>query len=166
MDSQAFIYTSEELRIAATFCAAELQVSGKIRFSEIGRASFIKFLASAAKSNGASFTPNGAHRRARGLEPRAPPDRILHAMKDMKEFLSSLHLTAWKLGAWPALFSGAQAAISLGWVINFFFSFCRALPERCEIHHNALGSSSEEELGQAKKRKLEGEQSEVAELNK
>ena len=35
VDSQSFIYTSEELRIAATFCAAELQVSSKTRLSDL-----------------------------------------------------------------------------------------------------------------------------------
>ena len=50
--------------------------------------------------------------------------------------------------------------------VSCTLSFCRALPERCEIRHNAPESSSEDELGEAKKRKLEDEQSEEAGLNK
>ena len=84
----------------------------------------------------------------------------------MAEFPSRLHLAAWEPGAWPALLTGTQAAMNLGWVIRYLLSFCRALPERCEIHHNAPGSSSGEEMGEAKRRNLEDEQSEEAELNK
>ena len=89
-DSQAYIYASGELHIAATFCAAELQVSREIRLSELELHIFslaspanelvtglwkgrqlghIKFLASGAKGDGASFALNGAYRRAWGLEP-------------------------------------------------------------------------------------------------
>ena len=87
-------------------------------------------------------------------------------MNDMKEFPSSLHLAAWKLGAWPALLTGTQTAMSLGWIARHLSSFCRALPERCEIRHNMSESLSEEDLGGAENRKLQHEQSEKAELNK
>ena len=84
----------------------------------------------------------------------------------MAEFPPSLHLAAWKLAAWPALSTGTQTAMSLGCVIRYLLSSCRALPERCEFHHNASESSSKEELGEAKKRRVEKEQSQEAELNK
>ena len=145
VNSQALTYTSREPHITATFCAAEPQVSepelhicglassaneliaGWWKGRQLGR---IKFLASAAKRNAASPTLNGAYRRAWGLEPRATLDRALRAIKDMKEFPSSLHVAAWKLGDWPALLTGTQAAMSFGWIVDFLFSFCRASPGR------------------------------------
>ena len=84
----------------------------------------------------------------------------------MAEFPPGLHPAAWKIGAWPALFTGTQTAMSLGWIIRYLFSFCRDLPERCELHHNVTESSSEEELGDAKKRGVEKEQAQEAELGK
>ena len=83
----------------------------------------------------------------------------------MKEFPSSLHLAAWKLGARPTLIAGTQTIMGLGWIIDYVFSFRRALRERCEIHHEVATTSSEEELGEAKKLKLEEAQFEEAELN-
>ena len=72
----------------------------------------------------------------------------------MAEFPSSLHLAAWKIGAWPALMTGTHTTMSLGWIIRYFFDFYRALPEQCEFHHTAEESSSEEELCEAKKHKI------------
>ena len=73
-----------------------------------------KFLASAGTHNGSTFTLNGVFRREWGLEPKASPEHIIRPMKDMARIPSSLRLTAWKLGAWPALFTGTQTAMSLG----------------------------------------------------
>ena len=87
-------------------------------------------------------------------------------MKDMAECPSSLHLAASKIGAWPALTTGAQTTMSLGWIIRYLFDFFRALPEQCEFHHIAEDSSSEEELGEAKKRKIEQDQSQKERSNK
>ena len=84
----------------------------------------------------------------------------------MAEFSSSLHPTARKIRAWPALLTGTQTTMISGWIIRYLFSFRRALPERCEIRHNMSESSSEEDLGGAENRKLQHEQSEKAELNK
>ena len=135
VDSQACTYTSEELRVAATFCAAELQVSRDTQPSELelhvfslassareliagwrkGRQlGLTKFLASAGTHNGASFTLNGVFRREWGLKPKASPEHIIRPMEDMARIPSSLRLTAWRLGAWPALFTGTQTAMSLG----------------------------------------------------
>ena len=87
-------------------------------------------------------------------------------MKDMADFPASLHLAAWKIGAWPALMSATQTTMSLGWIIRYLFDFCRALPERCEFHHDVAESSSEEEIGASKKRKVEKEETPEAEPNK
>ena len=84
----------------------------------------------------------------------------------MKDFPSISHLTAGEHGDWPALLAGAQTTASLGWIIDYLFSFCSALPGRCEFHREVAASSSGEEMGEAKKRKLEESQSEEAELNK
>ena len=186
-DSQAFVYSSEGLHIAAVFCAAELQVSRELKTPDLdfhvfglvasaneliaGRRQgrqlgLIKFLASAAKHNGATFTLSGVFRRASGLEPSASLGRILRAMKDVAGFPPSLHLAAWKIGAWPALMTGAQTTMSLGWIIRYLFDLYRALPEQCEFHHIAEDSSSEEELGEAKKRKIEQDQAQEERSNK
>ena len=120
VDSQAVTYASEELHIAATSCAAEHKASRNVQlpepelhiFSVASSASepipgwwegrqlgLVEFSASAAQSNGASFTLNGAYRRASSLEPRATPARYFQALKDMKDSPTSSHLTAWRLGA-------------------------------------------------------------------
>ena len=75
-------------------------------------------------------------------------------MKDVAEFPSSLHFTAWKIGAWPVLLTGTQTTMSLGRIISSLSDFCRRLRGRCEFHHNAAESSSEAELGGAKNAKL------------
>ena len=62
--------------------------------------------------------------------------------------------------------TGAQATMSLGWFIRYLFDFCRALPERCGFRRNAAESSSEEELGESKKRSVEKEEAPEAEPNK
>ena len=90
--------------------------------------------------------------------PQAPPSDILRAIKDTAEFPSSLHLTAWKLGDWPALTTGAQTTVSLGWIFRYLFDFARALPERCKLHHAVEESSSKEEMEDAKKRKIDQNQ--------
>ena len=126
----------------------------------------IKFLASAAERNGAIFTLNGVARRAWGLEPQASLGHILRALKGVADFTSSLRLTAWAIGAWPALMTGAQTTMSSGWILRHLFDFCRALPERCEFRHNVAESSSEEEMGESKKRNVEGDEAPQAEPNK
>ena len=173
-DSDAFSYSQEDLYMASTFCAAELQASreasthdlelhifglvaaaneliaGWRRDRQLGLA---RFLAAAARRNGAIFSPNGVSRRAWGLGPNAKLEDIVRAIKDLAQFPSSLHLAAWKLGAWPALMAGAQTTISLGWVIRYLFDFARALPGRCEFHRT-LGSSSSGEEELSKKREI------------
>ena len=56
--------------------------------------------------------------------------------------------------------------MSLGWIIRYLFDFFRALPEQCEFHHIAEDSSSEEKLGEAKKRKIEQDQAQEERSNK
>ena len=186
-DTRTFIYTYEELYIAAVFCAAELQVSRQLKLPDLELLTFglvssanklilgrwqgrqlglARLLASAAKRNGASFTLNGVPRRAWGLQPQASLSDILRAMKDVAEFPSRLHLAASKIGAWPALMTGAQTTMSLGWIIRYLFDFYRALLEQCEFHHIAEGSSSEEELGEAKKRKIDQDQAQDERSNR
>ena len=74
----------------------------------------VRFLASAAKQNGWTYSRNGLPRRAWGLDPQASLDNILRAIKDLAEFPSSLHHAAWKIGALPAHMTGTQTAMSLG----------------------------------------------------
>ena len=179
-DPRAFIYSEEDLYIATVFCAAELQVSRDVKFPDLelfvfglapsanqlitgwwkGRQlGLVRFLAAAAKHNGAIFSPNGVSRRAWGLGPKAKLDDISRAIKDLAKFPSSLHLAAWEIGAWPMLITGTQTAMSLGRIIRYLFDFARALPDRCEFHHAAESSSSEEDEDQAKKRKIDQDQS-------
>ena len=161
--------------IATVFCAAELRVSRGIKLPGLGLSVF--GLASsanqlitcwrkgrqlgldAAKRNGAIYSSNGVSRRAWGLDPQASPDNILRAIRDLSQFPSSLCLAAWKIGAWPALMTGTQTTMSLGWITRYLFDFARAMPERCEFHHAVEASSSGEEEEQAKKRKIDQEQS-------
>ena len=161
--------------MAATLCSADLEVSRKFQFPEIEPRIFylaisanelvtgwrkgrqlgpIKFLASAGEGNGASFTFVGIPRRAWRLDPEAAPARYLQPLKDLKVFRASLHLTAWKLGAWPVLLAWAQTTMSSGWIANYLYSSCRAPPEKCEFHLDKEKSSSDNEEAEAKKRKL------------
>ena len=173
-DSDAFSYSKGDLNVSATFCAAEPQVSRKAQMRDLELRIFglvnaaneliagwwkgrqlglARFLAAAARHNGAVFSPNGVSHRAWGLGPNAKLEDLVRAIRDLAQFPSSLHLTAWKLGAWPVLMTGAQTTISLGWVTRYLFDFARALPGRCEFHRTLAASSTEdEEL--SKKRKL------------
>ena len=179
-DSQAFTYAEEELYIATVFCAAELQVSRDIKLPELELIAFglvaaatrlitgwwkgrqlglVRFLASAAKQNGSIYSPSGVSHRAWGLDPQASPEHISRAIEDLNNFPSSLHLAAWKIGAWPALLTGTQTAMSLGWAMRYLYDFARAMPDRCDFHHAVESSSSGEEHEDPKKRKIQQEQS-------
>ena len=70
-------------------------IAGRLQGRQLG---LIKFLASAAKHNGATYSLNAVFRRASGLEPQASVGRILRAMKAVAEFPPSLRLTAWEIG--------------------------------------------------------------------
>ena len=172
--SDAFSYSEEDLYISAVFCAAELQVSRKAEMHELELHIFnlvtsanklitgwwkgkqlglISFWATAARHHGAIFAPNGVSHKAWGLDPNAKLEDLVRAVRDIDQFPSSLHLTAWKLGAWPVLLTGTQTTMSLGWVTRYLFDFQRALPDRCEFHRTLAATSSEEEE-LSKKRKL------------
>ena len=131
-DSDAFSYSEEDLFISAVFCAAELQVSRKAQMRDLELHIFglvtsanklitgwrkgkqlglVRFLAAAARHNGANFAPNGVSHRAWGLDPNAKLEDLVRAVRDIDQFPSSLHLAAWKLGAWPVLMTGTQTTI-------------------------------------------------------
>ena len=112
-DSDAFSYSEEDLYISAVFCAAELQVSRKAQMHDLelhifglvtsanklitgwwkGRQlGLVRFLAAAARHNGAIFAPNGVSRRAWGLGPNAKLEDLVRAVRDLDQFPSSLLL--------------------------------------------------------------------------
>ena len=97
-DSDAFSYSHEDLYIASTFCAAELQVSRDASMRDLELRIFglvaaanklitgwwkgrqlglARFLASAARRNGAIFSPNGVSHRAWGLGPNSELEEIV-----------------------------------------------------------------------------------------
>ena len=173
-DSEAFFYSHEELYIASVFCAAELQVSRDASMSDLEHNIFdlvasadklitgwwqgrqlglVKFLATAAKHNGATISQKGVEHRAWGLGPSSEPADLLRAIKDLSSFSSSLHLTAWKLGAWPVHMTGTQTTMSLGWIIRYLFDFALALPKSSEFFLGGANSSSDSDEP-AKKRKI------------
>ena len=45
-------------------------------------------------------------------------------------------------GARPALLAGTQTSVSLGWIANYLFSFCRAFARKCELRRSVESSSS------------------------
>ena len=55
--------------------------------------------------------------------------------------------------------AGTQTAMSLGWIIRYLLDFARAMPDCCEFHHAVEAGFSEEEVDQAKKRKIDQDQS-------
>ena len=57
------------------------------------------------------------------------------------------------------LMTGTQTAMSLEWIIRYLLDFARAMPGCCEFHHAAEAGFSGEEVDQAKKRKIDQDQS-------
>ena len=145
-----------ELIVFGLASSANQLITGRWKGRQLG---LVRFLANAAKHNGATYSRNGVSRRAWGLDPQASLDNILRPIKDLSEFPSSLHLTAWKIGAWPVLMTGTQTAMSFGRILRYLFDSARAMPDRCEFHHAVEASSSEEEEDQAKNRKIDQDQS-------
>ena len=142
--------TDLELHIFDLVATADKLITGWWKGRQLG---LVKFLATAAKHNGASLSQKGVAHRAWGLDPSSEPADLIRATKDLASFPSSLHLTAWKLGAWPVHMNGTQTTMSLGWIIRYLFDFALALPKSSEYLRGAgLGSSDTDEP--AKKRKL------------
>ena len=95
------------------------------------------------------------HREGSGPNPVATSQRILRALIDVRSFQSGLHLLAWKSGDWPVIIVSAHTAISLGWILNYLFSFAGQVPTECGHHSDLLPISSDEGEAQSAKRERE-----------
>ena len=112
-------------------------------------------LCGAAKARGVTFDGTFALREGWRPNPTATPQRIFRDFHDIRSVPSSLHLSAWKSGDWPAKMIGAQTAISLGWIPYYAFGFAGKCPMECEYQLKLLPSSSDEREAQSVKRKRE-----------
>ena len=141
-------FDKRQLIIAATYIFAELEVSRNLSYLTImphifklatmansqvvgywgGRLrGLISFVAEAAVAYGAVFEDGLVRHPGWGLYPGADQTRILQAYHDLRSFRSSLHLFAYKIGAWYVRLSGTQADMSLGWIMNYLFNCLRLL---------------------------------------
>ena len=167
VDDDSFKYDKEQLITAATIIGAELQVSRNFSYTAIqphiwklvtmantqvlgfwgGRLlGLISFVATAAKAYGTEFDGSVAKRDSWGLHQGADHTRILEAFQDSKKFPSSLHLSAYKIGAWHVRLNGALSNMSLGWITHFLFRSLRNIAPFRSLTDNEdfLGSSSSE----------------------
>ena len=147
-DPASLVYDKHELIIAATYITAELEVSRNLSyltimphiFELVKMANFqvfgywggrlrglVSFVAEAAVTYGAVFEDGIVRHPGWGLYPGADRTRILQAYQDLRSFRSSLHLFAYKIGAWYVRLPGTQSDMSLGWIMNYLFTCVRLL---------------------------------------
>ena len=141
-----------ELIIFDLVTSANKLITGRWRGRQLG---LVRVLAAAARRNGVVFSVTGVAHRSWGRGPKSKLKDPMRASNDLKQFTSSLHLAARKIGAWPVLMAGTQTSMSFGWIIRYLYDFTRALPTHCEFHHAVGSSSSEMEEEQSGKRKIE-----------
>ena len=103
-------------------------------------------MATAARAYGANFDGSSVKRDSWGLSHGAGQTRILEASRDLRNFHSSLHLLACKIGAWRVRLNGTLTKMSLGWIMHFLFQSLRKLSPLRYVADNEdfVGSSSSE----------------------
>ena len=106
----------------------------------------VSFASEAAVAYGATFDNGLAQHMGWGLYPEADQTRILQAYHDLRRFRSSLHLFAYKIGAWHVRLNGTLTNMSLGWIMHFLFQSLRNIAPFRSLTDNEdfLGSSSSE----------------------
>ena len=110
--------------------------------------------APAAKCYWVEFDGPMVTHKERSRYPGAAKARHIRAFRDACIVSFSLHFLAWGLGAWPVKMSGAETAFSLGWILNYLFSFAGRRPIECERDLDLLPGTSDE--GESRKRELTG----------
>ena len=88
----------------------------------------ISFSASTRNCGKADFDGLSVAPKVRGLQRRTSRPRRNRAFPGVSGFPPSLHLLAWKQGAWPSRMPGMQADVRLAWLMNYLFSFAVQLP--------------------------------------
>ena len=110
----------------------------------------VSFVATAAEAYGATFDGSSAKRDRWGLRRGAGQFRILEAFRDLRVFPSSLHLLAYKIGAWRVRLNGTLTNMSLGWITHFLFESLRMIaPFRSLSDNEDFAGSSSSESGMA-----------------
>ena len=106
-------------------------------------------MATAVKAYGAIFDGSSVKRDSWGLRHRADQTLILEAFQDLREFPSSLHLVANKIGSCRVRLNGALPNMRLGWIMRFLFQSMRQLTPFRPLSGDEDfdgGSSSESEM--------------------
>ena len=109
----------------------------------------VSFVATAAEAYGATFDGSPVKHDSWGLYRGAGQTRISEAFRDLRIFPSSLHLLAYKIGAWRVRLNGTLTNMSLGRTMRFLFQSMRQLtPFRSLSDDEDFdgGSSSESEM--------------------
>ena len=141
--SRNFSYAATQPRILKLVTMANTQVLGYWGGRLLG---LVSFVATAAKAYGAKFDGSSVKRDGWGLHHAAGQTRILEAFQDLRKSPSSLHLLAYKIGAWRVRLNGTLTNMSLGWIMRFLFQSLRKISPFRSLAENEdlLGSSSSE----------------------
>ena len=137
---KAVAFDEEHLSVAASFVAAELQVShsfdvvapiaanaritGRRRGSQLGA---ISFLASAAKFIGARFVGAFATHKGWGWFPGDTKSSYARPFRNVNDFDSGPLFLPWKLGDWLVKLLGVQSDLGLAWIMYFWVIFAPRL---------------------------------------
>ena len=141
-----------EGHIFKTIVAANDQVVGHWRGEQLGA---ISFPYEAATTNSVIFECNSIHHQDWGLSREGSTQRIVQAITDVRSFFPSSHLLACKLGDWQVKMVGARTATSLGWILNYLFTFMEKFPAECEHRLDLPPGPCEEEPSHGSKRQRE-----------
>ena len=66
----------------------------------------------------------------------------------MRSFPSSLHLLAYRLGAWEVRPRGTQTGMSGAWISSYLFNFVPKVPPELEFHASQASQELSEETPQ------------------
>ena len=139
--SRGHTYEALELSIFKVLIAANGQVAGYWGGRRLGA---ISFLAEAGKAQRLKFDGTLATQNGRGLYPEAARQRLIQAFYDLRYFPSSLHLLAYRSGAWEVRLQGTQTTMGAAWISSYLFSFASKIPPELELHQNPRTASSRE----------------------
>ena len=161
--STSFEYSPDQLTVAATLATAELEASRGMDPSWVAQrigglleavndklvgfwqgrlVGGIRFLSSAAAFNGTTFDGALVRQEGWGLVMESDIARMWQAYRDMADFPSSLHLLAWRIGAWPMKLTGTLTEMPLGWAINYLLGVVAKIPPQLQNDPQQEASSS------------------------
>ena len=164
-NDESLRYTEEQLMFAGALVAAEFQMSRDYALDDIelnispmlvaandhvvgywqgSLRGAISFLAEAGKAQGLKNDDVLVAREGWGLYTESDALRAAQALRDLRQFPSSLHLLAYRLGAWEVRLQGTQTAMSAAWILSYLFSFATKIPPQ-PVYPELIESQSSQE---------------------